>query len=72
MKDSLDKILDEFEPAETTERGKFKLGGPVTIWLTPEYKAKYDKIQKVSSRRFCAKLRELVHAAIDMTEAKAS
>ena len=64
---SLDAILGSFDPNEETGRANLK-GGTVTIWLSPEYKAKYDRIQERSQRRFVKKLRELVQAAIDRTE----
>lgn len=67
---SLDTILGTFEPTEARE-GLMR-GGCLTIWLTPEYKEKYDKLQGMSGRRFIKTLRELIQAAIDQTEARAS
>lgn len=75
MKDkSLDAILADFNPMDRDSSEKFIKAGTVTIWLDPEYKSKYDRIQEKSQRRFGKKLRELVRAAIDRceTEAKAS
>lgn len=71
-KKSLDEILSDFNPKSTLQKSNLKSGGPVTIWLPKEYKSRYDELQKTSDRRFCKKIRELIQAAIDMTEAKAS
>lgn len=67
---SLDEILGEFDPGETT-RTTGLTGGSVTIWLSAEDKARYDRIQESTGRRFSKKLRELVLAAMDVTEARA-
>lgn len=68
---SLDKLIADFDPTLKTNGSKIKEGGPVTIWLPAEYKAKYDRLQERSNRRFCKKVRELIVAAIDVTEPKA-
>jgi len=70
-KKSLDAIIGSFDPTETTEVGNLK-GGTVTTWLSPEYKASYDRLQKQSKRRFAKIVRELIQTAIDRAEAKAS
>lgn len=67
---SLDAIMSNFDPTESVIENNLK-GGTVTIWLSPEYKAKYEHLQKVSKRRFISKLRELVQAAIEVTESRA-
>ena len=69
---SLDQILGTFDPNSTAEKSNLKTGAPVTIWLPPEYKAKYDQLQKRSNREFIKKLREIVRVAIDVSEAKFS
>lgn len=68
---SLDEILGDFNPT-ATEKSNLKEGGPVTIWLTPDYKARYDQLQAKSGKKFIKKLREIVRVAIDVTEAKVS
>jgi hypothetical protein len=68
MAKSLDAILGDFNPNESISRVSVKSGGPVTIWLTAEYKAKYDRLQEKSHKRFCKKVRELIQAAIDHCE----
>ncbi len=60
---SLDAILEDFVvgadmPDPTTRKA-------LTIWLSPEHKERYDRIQRASGRRFCDKVRELIIAAID-------
>ena len=44
----------------------------VTIWLTPEAKARFDRLQQVSHRRFGKKVREMILAALDQAEKLAS
>lgn len=68
---SLDAILGDFNPGESPAKGNLQ-GGTLTIWLSPEYKAKYDNLQRVSNRRFIKKVREIIQAAIDRTETRAS
>ena len=70
-KRSLDAILDDFD-CRSEEREDVKAGGPVTVWLTPKYKAKYDRLQEASNRRFIKKLRALVKAAIDRCDTEAA
>lgn len=65
---SLDSILGTFDPATPGGgRGDLK-GGPVTIWLSPEYKAKYDRIQEECHRQFTKTLRAIIQAAIDQVD----
>lgn len=60
--------MDAFEPKETSARET--LGAPVTIWLPAEYKARYDRLQEMSKKRFCKKIRQIIQAAIEMAEAR--
>lgn len=69
---SLDAILDGFEPETPAARETVKSGAPVTIWLSAEYKEKYDRIQERSRKRFCKKVRELIQAAIDRCDPEAA
>lgn len=70
MEKSLDQIISTFALKDDSMKSKIKDGGPVTIWLPKEYKTKYDKIQRTTDRRFCKKIRELIVAAIDITESQ--
>lgn len=60
-------ILGDFSPKAC----ELKESKPVTIWLPAEAKARYDKLQEKSGRRFSKKVREaliiLIGAAEDMT-----
>lgn len=68
---SIDSILSDFDPNEPTPN-ELDDSEPVTIWIPAEYKAAYDRLQKSSRRAFSKKLRELIKAAIDVAERKAS
>lgn len=48
------------------------LNKSITLWVPEEYKAKYDKLQKLSSREFNKRLRTLILKAIDQNIQKAS
>lgn len=72
MKQSLNEILGDFNPAEPAPGSGEKLGAPVTIWLPTEAKARYDRLQKASGRRFGKKAREALLALIELAEARAS
>lgn len=71
-KTSLDDILGDFNPSEIGYGSNLKSGAPIAVWLTAEDKARYDRLQKVSGRRFCKKIRELIRAAMDVAETRAS
>lgn len=43
---------------------------PVTLWLPPEVKASYDKLQEKSDRRFGKKAREIFIELITVAEQK--
>jgi hypothetical protein len=71
-KPSMDAILGNFDMNETENESRRKDCRPVTIWISASAKARYDRLQKLSGRRFSKKAREILLAAIDMAEAKAS
>jgi hypothetical protein len=66
---SLDDVLNDFSVEPTQPAGDYTT---ITLWVHKDYKARYDELQKKTSRRFCKKLRELIMIAIDTTQAKAS
>lgn len=68
---SLDEILADFDPKESGSTKQNLKGGTVTIWLSPEDKARYDRLQQLSDRRFITKVREIVRAAISKAEKRA-
>lgn len=66
----LDDILGDF----TTAGGPTKSGlngGTVTIWLSAEDKARYDRLQEQSNRRFSKKAREALILLMDLAEQRA-
>lgn len=69
---SLDEILSGFNPSESTSESSLKQRDAVTIWLPPAAKARYDRLQELSNRRFSKKVREILLAAIEQAEARAS
>ena len=70
---SLDARLGSFDLSECVDRTDSRSrGGTVTVWLSPDYKAKYNRLQLASQGRFSKTLREIVKAAIDRAEAQAA
>lgn len=69
---SLDQILGEFKPDNLEVSKDSRLTAHVSIWLPGDYKARYDRLQRMTGRRFAKALRELIQAAIDKTDARAS
>jgi len=67
MSISLDSILADFG-TEDLARANWRSRVAVTVWLSPEFKARYDKLQQASGRRFHKKVRELLQAAIEQAE----
>lgn len=66
---SLDDLLNDFEVGEEVGRDG---GTTVSIWVTPEVKERYNRMQKISRRKFSKKVRELFLAALEVAEKKAS
>lgn len=66
-KPSLDAIIDDFVALQTEQPDPSNRKA-ITIWVTPEYKEKYDRVQKRSGRQFWNKLQQVVYAAIDRCE----
>lgn len=64
---TIEEILADFAPMDAEKR-RLKDRSPVTIWLTPDAKARYDKLQEYSGKRFGKKARELLLALIDAAE----
>jgi hypothetical protein len=67
---SLDAILGGFEPKEAERDLKDR--APITIWVPKPYKARYDQLQSASGRRFNKTVREILLAAIEKAEGRAS
>lgn len=68
---TISEILGDFSPTKT-EHASLKDGKPVTIWLPADAKARYDKLQESSGRRFSKKAREALIVLIAMAEARSA
>lgn len=64
-KDSIDTIVENFDFAEFTNEHSTGRGGPITVWLPNEHKAKYDELQTSSGRKFGKLLKEVLKRTID-------
>ncbi|MES2355597.1 MAG: hypothetical protein V4568_14605 [Pseudomonadota bacterium] len=69
---SITDYLSDFNPGDGANPLSLKSGAPITIWLPADIKARYDKLQDMSGRKFSRKAREVLTALIHAAEAKAS
>lgn len=68
---TLDDLLGDFAEAAADARDPaVKNGTTLTLWVPVELKARYDRLQERSGRRFSQKARETIEALIDTAEAK--
>lgn len=67
MRNTLSEILSDFGPDESSR--EVKETRPVTIWIPADAKARYDRLQEKSGRRFSKKARETLIALIAAAEA---
>jgi cytidylate kinase len=65
---TINEILGNFGSVESTDGARLK--SSVTIWLTADAKARYDRLQEKSGRQFAKKARETLIALIELAEAK--
>lgn len=67
----IDEMVKELSPKVPTDPGGPKYskygptGLPLTLWLTVEYKEKYDSLQELSKRKFGKFLKEVIKKSID-------
>lgn len=61
---TLSEILEGFAPAQPEKQSSTTL----TLWLPVKEKARYDRLQEKSGRRFSRKVRETIIALIDVAE----
>jgi hypothetical protein len=71
-KSLVEDLLGDFSPTPRDEFKTFKEGRPVTIWIPADSKAKYDKLQAKSGRRFGKKAREILIELIGLAEERIS
>ena len=69
---SLNDILADFSVMTSEDEKRLKERKPVTIWLSAEAKARYDRLQEKSGRKFGKKAREALLMLIDSAEARVS
>jgi predicted DNA-binding protein len=64
-------LLGDFDPKDAGPE-PLRSGAPVTLWMHNDYKERYDRLQKMSGRRFSKMAREVLEALIDLAEKRAS
>lgn len=64
---TLEELFKDFLPEDTTKKS-IKDGAPITTWLFKEDKERYDRLQKLTNRRFGKKVRETVVQLMDYVE----
>jgi hypothetical protein len=62
--------LEEIKEVDLTGEGEgyVKAKSPITVWLPPEYKDKFDHYQKMTDRKFGKLVQKLLKKAIDSVE----
>lgn len=67
---SVDSVLKEIEEIDLSgkEAGYIKARSPVTVWLPPEYKDKFDHYQELTNKKFGKLVQKLLKKAIDSVE----
>lgn len=67
---NVDSALKEIEEIDLSgkETGYIKAKSPVTVWLPPEYKDKFDHYQEITNRKFGKLVQKLLKKAIDSVE----
>lgn len=63
-------ILSDFSASAPSSAMGSTNRRPITIWLRPEDKERYDHLQEVSGRRFSKKAREALLQLIEVAEAR--
>lgn len=69
---SLTEILGDFSVSGDAGSEPITAGAPITLWLPKDYKARYERLQQMSRKRFSRKLRDAAMALIELAEARAS
>lgn len=65
MSDIKSEIEDMISDFKCTKENKERAIAPVSIWLQPEYKSKYDELQSRSDKKFGKLVQEILKKAID-------
>lgn len=68
-KTTINDLLGDFNLAADKEKGLTN-GRTVTIWVSPDVKARYDRLQEKSGRQFSKKAREVLITLIEAAEAR--
>lgn len=71
MKDAtLDQFLGDFVPSDSSREQSSMQKDLVSIRLTPDAKARWDKLQEMSRKQFGKKAREVILALIEAAESR--
>ncbi len=74
-KRSMNDVLKDFKPSNPSDKAVSRERRGVTIWLSPEEKQRYDRLQEStrgSEKRFSAIARETLRLLIEQAEECAS
>ena len=67
---TISELLGDFSATPAKDKQSLKGRGPVTIWLPPDAKERYDRLQMKSGKTFSKKVRELLLVMIEKAEVK--
>lgn len=67
---NVDDALSEIKDVDLSgdKEGYVKAKSPITIWLPPEYKDRFDHYQELTNRKFGKLVQKLLKKAIDSVE----
>ena len=67
---NVDSTLKEISEIDLSgqDEGYIKAKSPITVWLPPEYKDKFDHYQEITNRKFGKLVQKLLKKAIDSVE----
>jgi len=69
--ETISNFLADLEPENTGVRhSRISDGRPIGIWVNDEIHARYNRIQKVTHRRFGKKMRQILIFALEAAEKK--
>lgn len=63
----IDSVFKDFE-SNLTDNHDTPSRQAITIWVPDEYKAKYDKLQEITKRKFGKLVKEVVKKSIDKVQ----
>ena len=68
--ESIETAIAEIKSLDISgsQEGYRKAQSGITIWVEPEYKEKYDRLQDLSGRKLGKLIQKLIRSAIDSVE----